>query len=125
MYRRPDYVTAAGVFLCLFGAFAVLDGLVNLSGSDRSLGANAPDFAPFVGLTFSAITLVAGINVFQGHNWARWLYAVSVFTFLVYDFTYFWGALYTLVPALVIRFLIVILLFLPDANRYFRSNSRH
>ena len=126
MYRRPESVAAIGYLLVIGGCLELLHTLFNLTGSDL------PSYFPgrpsalsiSLGGISASIGLIAGLNILRGQNWARWLYAGMCVALLAFDLTYLLDNFYMLVPATVIRAIIIIFLFLPGANKYFRGGTR-
>ena len=128
MYRRPDSVAAIGYLLIIGGCIGVLYTLFHLSDSNSDLPSYYPGHADSMlvvadGIA-AAVCLISGLKILNGQNWARWLFTLSCAAAFVYDITFLFDKFYALVPATVIRTIIIVFLFLPDANKYFRGGSR-
>lgn len=125
MSSRPDYVSVIGLFLSLGGGLGLLSFLLLLGISDQPSylpkSSNPLGLASY-GLS-SVVSLVCGINILSGANWARWLYTGTCVFLFVFDLLFYTDKLYAFVPSAVFRCLAIALLFLPRANRYFREHS--
>ena len=73
----------------------------------------------------AAISFICGVFILQGANWARWLFTVKWALFLLLTITDV-ALTGKDIPALAFLVLVqgtmVVILFLPDANRYFSSD---
>jgi glucose dehydrogenase len=67
--------------------------------------------------------LLAGPNILRGENWARWFYAVLCAALLAYSIAFVRDRFYMLVPAATVHAISLVLLFLPNANRYYASGQ--
>jgi hypothetical protein len=126
MYRRPLAVTFVGSILCILGLLSVLDvlGLVFRKGSPFMLmGEDAPlsVVVPFgIIAVNAAITLVCGVFVLKGANWARWLYPICFVGVIVFlQITS--HDKFNMVLTMMMQGALILFLFLPRANAYFSS----
>jgi glucose dehydrogenase len=67
--------------------------------------------------------LLAGPNILRGENWARWFYAAVCAALLIYNIEFLRDRFYTLIPAAIVHAISLVLLFLPNANRYYASGA--
>ena len=124
MYRRPDNVSAAGIIVLVFAAWGIVSWLLAIStpdgpGSDATLDSTTKVVQGLGALGM----LLAGPNILRGENWARWFYAVLCAALLAYSAVFLRDRFYTLIPAAAIHAISLLLLFLPNANRYYASGA--
>lgn len=123
MYRRPGNVTFAGITVCVFAMVETVLCLLGLSAQD-SPGVTSLNAASDVVEGIAAFAmLVAGIYILQGENWARWFYLAVCALLVMYCAACLMDRLYKFVPAGILLIIVVVLLFLPNANRYYRSGA--
>jgi hypothetical protein len=124
MYRRPDTVSAAGIIVLGFAVWGITTWLLALSAQDGPANGGVHDSVTRAVQGFGGFSmLLAGANILKGENWARWFYAVVCALLLAYNFEFLRDRFYTLVPAATIHAISLILLFLPNANRYYASGA--
>ena len=78
---------------------------------------------PFIALAYAVLSFVCTVNMLEGANWARWLYTVSFLLILICDILDFSDHFLPLLPALVVRGIVIPFLFLPGANEFFRRQD--
>ncbi len=122
MYRRPDSVSAAGIIVLVFAAWGIASWLLALSSADGPPGSATLDPMSRGVEAFGALgMLITGPNILRGENWARWVYAGVCAALLLYSAAFLQDRFYTLVPAATVHAISLVLLFLPNANRYYAS----
>jgi hypothetical protein len=125
MLQRPSSVLAVGVVLCGLGVLSMLMSMAEMPGTDVTPVWMSADQLKYyhvsiwIGIVGAVGTLFSGIYILSGDNWARWFYAALCLALLSYDVFFQAGDLVRLVPALVIRAVCIVVLFLPNANEYF------
>jgi hypothetical protein len=124
MYRRPDGVSAAGIIVLAFACWGIVTWLLALAAPEGPANPANHDVATRVVQGFGAFAmLLAGPNILRGENWARWFYAAACAALLMYNFEFLRDRLYTLIPAATVHAISLVLLFLPNANRYYASGA--
>ena len=124
MYRRPDTVSAAGIIVLAFACWGIVTWLLALSAQDGPVNPANHDVMTRAVQGFGAFgMLLAGPNILRGENWARYFYASVCAALLIYNFEFLPDRLYTLIPAATIHAISLVLLFLPNANRYYASGA--
>ena len=124
MYRRPDTVSAAGIIVLVFAMWGIASWLLALSSADGPPGSATLDPLSRGVEGLGALgMLISGPNILRGENWARWFYAVVCAFLLFYSIEFLRDRFYTLVPAATVHAISLVLLFLPNANRYYASGA--
>jgi hypothetical protein len=113
MKRRPLSITIIGWFFIIFGSIALLSGLVPASNLslEQLKGHWMVHLARF-------LSIVAGLFMLRGHNWARWLLVAWIAFHIVLS------ALHSTLQLLihvVIFGVILFFLFRRPASAYFRN----
>ena len=128
MKERPTSITVVSWILIISGVLALIMNIVNIYNpmaqemaqklmSKSPIPANIQYIMTYAGLL---ITLVCGIAMLKGKNWARLLYVGwSVAGFLIAMVT---SPLKTiLIPGIIFFLIIAFFLFRPKANEYFKA----
>jgi len=119
---RPVAVTVIAWYLIIAAGLALVSSLAYLNNpltKDLMARSPLPESVQYL-LLFGglAVSLVSGIGMLQGHNWARWVYVI-------------WAAVgfaislatsplkLMLIPGILVYFIIVLFLFRPAATRFF------
>ena len=124
MYRRPDSVSAAGIIVLAFALWGIATWLMALSAPDGPTSGGTHDVVTKVVQGFGAFgMLLAGPNILRGENWARWFYAALCGVLLAYNLEFLRDRFYLLVPAAAIHAISLVLLFLPNSNKYYASGA--
>jgi hypothetical protein len=124
MYRRPDSVSAAGLIVLAFAVWGIATWLMALSAPEGPISPVNNDVSTKAVQAFGAFgMLLAGANIFRGENWARWFYAALCAALLIYNMEFLRDRLYLLIPAAILHSISLVLLFLPNANRYYASGA--
>jgi len=130
MYRRPEGVMAIGILCIIFGAISCLGMLLMINNSDLLPSWMASDqkekynILMVVGSCDSLVTLLCGIFMLKGENWARWVFVIeaaistAVLAYISSD------NLAPLVTTFGFRAICAVILFLPSANEYYGSRRR-
>jgi hypothetical protein len=122
MMKRPMSVSVIAWILIVLSSISVGTSLLSFNNPMvKELMAKSPVPIPlqyvmmYVGLL---ISIVAGIAMLKGQNWARFLYVIwSAIGFVIGIATSPMKAM--MIPGLVMFVLITIFLFRPEANEYF------
>lgn len=120
--KRPTSVSVVAWILIVMSAISLIASTVSLNNPmAKELMAKSLLPIPlqyvmlYVGLL---ITIVAGIAILKGQNWARFLYvAWTIIGFVIGIFTSPMKA--AMIPGLVVFVVITFFLFRPKANEYF------
>ena len=124
MYRRPDSVSAAGIIVLAFAGWGIVTWLLALAAPEGPINPANHDVMTRVVQGFGAFAmLLAGPNILRGENWARWFYAGVCAALLIYNIEFLRDRFYTLIPAAIVHAISLVLLFLPNANRYYASGA--
>jgi hypothetical protein len=75
---------------------------------------------PIIGLVFSVISFVCAVNILDGANWARWLFTVTSLLFFACDLIVYSHHFLPYLPSTAYRLVVIIVLFLPTANDFFK-----
>jgi hypothetical protein len=75
----------------------------------------------FVGLGVSVINFICAVNILDGKNWARWVYTVTAVGQFVFQFEAFEQLNAVMWTSVCFRCVLIVFLFLPDANEFFRN----
>lgn len=126
MKRRPTSVTVVAWILIVIAAINLISSAVSFNNPMvRELMAKSPVPIPvqyimlFVGLT---VTLVSGVGMLKGQNWARMLYVIwSAIGMIIGLATSPMKAM--LIPGLLVVLIFVFFLFRPNANKYFATEA--
>jgi hypothetical protein len=140
MNRRPASVSILVGFFSIISAVSILLFLrtVFITGDAAAPGDAPPIHAaatpdtpaetwipssamPIIGLIFWVITFVCAVNILDGANWARWLFAVTSVLLFACDLIVYSHHFLPYVPATAYRFVVILFLFLPTANDYFKQ----
>ena len=125
MRERPLSISVIGWLFLLMAIIMVcglLISIVNPAYRERLLALNHLSLhTQYSMLIISAvISGVAGMGVLRQQGWARWVYLFwSIIGFAVYSLT---GAFEPdMVPGMLLAIVIIVFLFAPGANRYYRE----
>jgi hypothetical protein len=130
MDRRPLYLAFAASFLVLGGAIGFLwlawDFTI-LKDSDFAevfLGSGLPQHERFIlNEVGFLILMITGKFMLEGANWSRFVYIGWIVPWLGFCF-YNDSDLELFEPSLLFHGTVILLLFLPGANRYFTSEFK-
>ena len=111
MNRRPRSITVIGWFFLIFGSIALISGLVPVS--NISLEELKGHWMVHLSRLLS---IVAGLFMLRGHNWARWLLVVWIVFHIILSALH--SAMQLLIHVLIFG-VILIFLFRRPANAYF------
>lgn len=129
MSPRPTSVTVVSVILIILGALGLLSPLALIAQRDNPQVQEAMALNPLppaaqltISVVGALVTLVSGIAVLRGQNWARWLFT----GWFVLGFAV--GLVVSpmklmLIPGVIINLVLIFLLFRPAANAYFASGG--
>ena len=126
MTARPVTVTIISwinIGLSAVGGLSMLFTVVLLS-SPAGHDALAKNHMPppvQLGMLFAALVIVIGcaIGFLLRQNWARYVFVVWSVGYFVYDFGVSATSDWLLIPNLVLFVITLVIIFRPDANRYF------
>lgn len=126
MNKRPTSITVVCWILIALGGISIISSAFSFNNpvtrelmSKSPIPVNIQYFMMFAGLV---ITLVCGIAMLKGRNWARLLYVGwSVVAFIIGLATSPVKAM--LIPGLIIFIIFAFLLFRPKANAYFKATE--
>jgi hypothetical protein len=127
MAARPTVILIVGIFLIATSAFCALVDFMTLGALDNVVVRSSDNAVPsmWVELACNTLSLICSIGIMSGQNWARWTFVATIAVVVAFEVYLLPGKLYTLVPAMGFRLITLICLFIPDANDYFSSRSRH
>ena len=122
MKERPTSITVIAWILIVMGGISILSTTMYLNNpiakeimEKSPIPANVQYVMMYVGLI---ITIVSGIAMLKGHNWARFLYVIwSIVGFVIGIATSPMKT--TIIPGLIFFLVIAFFLFRPIANNYF------
>ncbi|MEJ2157723.1 MAG: hypothetical protein P8X96_20535 [Desulfobacteraceae bacterium] len=126
MNKRPTSITVVCWILIALGGISIISSVFSFNNpvtrellSKSPIPVNIQYLMMFAGLV---ITLVCGIAMLKGRNWARLLYVGwSVVAFIIGLATSPMKAM--LIPGLIIFIIFAVLLFRPKANAYFKATQ--
>ena len=123
---RPTSITVIAWFLIVAASINLATSIGNLNNplvKDLMAKSPLPASAQFALLYLGlAVSLVSGIGMLMGHNWARWLYVIwSAFAFVVGLATSPMKLM--LIPGVLVYVIIVLFLIRPVASRFFLAES--
>lgn len=126
MRKRPTSVTVICFILIALGAISLISSVINLNNPmARDLMGRSPIPIPvqhvimFTGLL---ITLLSGILMLKGTNWARMLYVV--WSVLAFGFGLATSPMKAaLIPGVVVFAVMAFFLFRPKANEFFNPKE--
>ncbi len=126
MIKRPLTVTIIAWFLIVISLFGLISCLLSINDStalemmSRSLIPISFQYMMMgIDIFFS---IICGIGFLKRQSWSRFLYVIlHVIQFPIVILTTPLRAIY--IPSLIIFLIICILLFLPNSNKYFKTES--
>ncbi len=77
-----------------------------------------------LGLVDGIVWIVCGINFMQAANWSRWVFVADSIVSSVIMGVILADKIETCVTTFVFRIICIVIIFLPDANDYFRGRRR-
>ena len=130
MTARPVSVTAISWIQIVFIIIGAIGLLMTFLFFDNPMmqDAFAKNHAPvWVQLTMSSvslvITLACAIGFLMRQNWARYVFVVWSVIGIVYTFVVTAISTWILIPGLILPVVTVVIVFLPNANRYFTGKD--
>lgn len=130
MTTRPVAVTVISWIQIVFVALGIFGMLITVVLINNPLmrDALARNHAPVaVQLTISfaslAINLTCAIGFLNRQNWARFVFVGWSVLAIIYTFVVVALSAWILVPGLVLPVITAVIVFLPDANRYFSGKD--
>lgn len=130
MTARPAAVTVISWIQIVFAALGVFGMVITflLINNPMMQDALARNHAPVpvqlaVSVASLAINLSCAIGFLNGKNWARFVFVGWSAISIVYTFTVVAISAWILVPGLVLPVITAVIVFLPDANRYFSGKG--
>ncbi|MFC1825616.1 hypothetical protein ACFL9T_23130 [Thermodesulfobacteriota bacterium] len=126
MEKRPTSVTVVGWILIIMSGISLITSTLTLNSpaTDELMSQSPmPIFLQYAIMYLGLlITLVSGIAMLKGGNWARFLYVIwSVVGFMIGLATS--PVIVMMIPGFVIFVIVTVFLFRPKANQYFRGNE--
>ena len=109
-YKRPIPVTVLSIFLIIMGIIALIGGVLQIH-QESSLEI-------FIASLIRLLAVVSGIFMLNGRQWARWL-CIAWFTYHVV--LSIGHTKFELIAHCLFTIIVLIILFSPPANAYFRS----
>jgi hypothetical protein len=119
MKARPLSITIVSWLFLMFGCIALLSGLLPFAGSNTDQLIAEFKQHWMVHLSRFA-TIVSGLFMLRGHNWARWLLVAWIAFHIVLSAVHSW--LQLLIHVLIFS-VILFFLFRPRASEYFAGSS--
>jgi hypothetical protein len=130
MHRRPVSISVLGGCLSIGSAAMILIMIRLVFLSEDSLYKQADDgqsvmgsLPLFVGLAASLINFICAVNILDGANWARWVYTLTAIGMCIFQFEVFATLNVIQWLAMGFRAIMIIFLFLPGANEFFRTEQ--
>ena len=126
MKKRPTSITVIAWILIVTGVISLITTTIGFFNpmvkelmSRSSIPIPAQYIMSFVGLL---ITLISGIAMLKGNNWARFLYVIyAIISFVIFFATSPMKA--ALIPGFIFFLVVAFLLFRPKANNYFTGSG--
>lgn len=121
---RPKYLTVLCWVMIVMGVFGLFGAIMMYVGRDTPEMKQALELSPLslemqiaLSVLGSLVTIIAGIGMLKGGNWARWLYLG--FTLAMLGFSWVSIGLSTaMIPSIVFTIAIIGITFLPAANQF-------
>jgi cytochrome b561 len=122
MKKRPTSITVIAWILIVMGGLSLITTTVNINNPiAKELMSRSPIPLPIQHVMLYAgmlVTLISGIAMLKGQNWARFLYVIwSIIGFVIAIVTSPMKA--TIIPGFVGFLVVAFFLFRPKANEYF------
>ena len=133
MLKRPMAVEFVAWLLAIFSVYMMVRALWAYDPPDPmspvELVRNPDNTPAIVNGTFAILFFTSGVNIAKGRNWSRWLYVITclvltgVQVYFVREHLYDtkW---YLVVLNNILRYCLLLLLFLPSSNDYFATPDR-
>ncbi len=126
MKKRPTSITVIAWILIVTGGISLVTSTISLNNPMlKELMGRSPIPLPvqyvmmYVGLL---ITLISGIAMLKGKNWARFLYVIwNIISFVICIATFPMKA--SMIPGFIIFLIEAFFLFRPKANEYFTGTE--
>lgn len=137
MTRRPLSVTIVAWLIIAFACFSLLASAASLAMQSRLEPDGWPTVPPLFSIVSDLISLVIGVGLLKGFNWARYLYVALVILALAVALVisvsaWMSGALpagaigftgLALIPGLFVWAALIFFLFRAEANAFFRGEA--